>query len=592
MARISIPGFLRLSQKEYSDVGRTGRDPEQQFSQDLQWYMQMYPQWRMAYSGDALLEKLSTGTDPSTDSEQGTYRWPVRFNMVRGYCNLYASLLWGRGQTAAEANDLFDILIDARMPGSKEMNVVAPQVQDALNYWWSHWFHTLRLNGVTQQWAGGCALKVAWDPYSPNSVYGLQLQTIQPEHFWPVFNPLNYDELLAVKIRFHVNTMVAREKYGMTDEEIKRYAENDRVLVEEHWDRYNFYIRLGRGRHGGQDQGVVARVRTPAGDYMSMEGSNPYPHPRTKLGIIPFVYVPRIRTQSYFGDSQIPDLEGIQAEMNKSLADYGDALLRGSHPSFGISDYTGPGRKDNIIPLPATGALNMGSTRPGGSPPKVHEFPMPAVPPQMSEFVNTLLSCSEMASGLTPAARGTTQARSGYAMALEMLPTTSMIDWERSLWTAAIALPGGINDIVATILINKADVLYREGIMRFKLPEAALPLRQHVKYRPVVPRDRTETIDEVVRLATVDAISPMEWLRRLGDIEDIPEEFFRLATWVAWKGQIEAAVAGRGIEVSKPTNPETPAEALPQVKGTMTEPAPGQAPKQPQGLPKKTSTEK
>ncbi len=592
MARISLPGFLRLGREEYSDVGRTRRDPEQQFSQDLQWYMQMYPLWRQVYSGDALQEKLPITIDPGTSSEQSSYKWPVRFNMVRGYCNLYASLLWGRGQTAAEASDLFDIKVDPKIPGSKERNAVAPQLQDVLNYWWSHWFHTLRLHGVTQQWAGGCVLKVAWDPYSTNSVFGLQLQTIQPEHFWPVFNPLNYDELLAVKIRFHVNTMVAREKYGMTDEEIKRYAENDRVLVEEHWDRYQFYIRLGRGRHGSGDGGVVARVQAPDGSYISMEGSNPYPHPRTGLGMIPYVYIPRIRTQSYFGDSLVPDLEGIQAEMNKSLADYGDALLRGSHPSFGISDYTGPGHKDKVIPVVAHGALNMGNTIPGGTPPKVHEFPMPEVPPQMNEFVNMLLSCSEMASGLTPAARGTTRAQSGYAMMLEMLPTTNMIDWERGLWSAGIALPGGINDIVTVILINKADVLYNKGLLRFKVPTSALSLRQHVSYRPVVPRDRTETVDEVVRLATINAISPMDWLRRLGDIEDIPEEFMRLATWIAWKGQIDAAVAGRGIEISKPANPETPSEALPQVKGTQPEPVPGQVPKQGQGLPKKTKAEK
>jgi hypothetical protein len=263
------------------------------------------------------------------------------------------------------------------------------------------------------------------------------------------------------------------------------------------------------------------------------------------------------------------------------LADYGDALTRGAHPAFGISDYNGPGKKKGVLAIPRHGAMNMGSSIPGSNPPKVHEFPKPAVPPQTGEFLERLHSVSENVAGLTPAARGVTQAsnKSGIAVALEMLPTTNLVDWERAHWSSAIGGRGGINEICAVIWSRKMKTLPEivPGVTN-----SMVGLRQDVKFRPVVPRDRLEIIDEVVRLATARAVSPQEWLKRLGDVEDETEELENLIRFLTGMAAIEAAVAGRGITVSEPENPQEMPKVRPEL-GPETNAQTKQPAKQPEG---------
>lgn len=580
MARLSLGSWLKLGQDEYADRS-LATDPSEVRTDDLGYYMQMYPHWASLYDGSALQERVS-----SVDEEgEEEYRWPVRFNLIRSYCHLYAALLWGRGTTGAEANSLFDVRVNPRIPGQKPATAQARQLQELLNYFWSYWFHILRASGVTQQWAGGCALKVAWDPASPNSVFGLQLQAVQPEHFWPMCNPLNANELLAVRVRFSVSREIAEKQYGLTPRELEGRSERGKIAVEEMWDRHRFYIRLGKDHNNLDKDGVVARIKDADGKPQFMDGPNPYRHPVTGTGVIPFVYIPRLRSRRFFGESLVPDLEGLQAELNKDLADIGDAMALGSHPTVGISNYNGPDRNRDVIVVPTGGVFNMGgSAFSGGPAPELHEFPLPQVPPQAQQFVDLLLGLTEVSSGLTPAARGVGQGvKSGYALALEMLPTTTVLDWQRAMWAVGVAGPGGLNQVAASIWHSKEADLFPD-FLGLKINPGALRLRQEVSFRPVIPRDRTEIVDEVTRLAVADAISPREWLRRLGDIEDIDRELMELATWIAWRGEIEAAVAGRALKVGDPENKESPRSALPEVAGQTAEPGPKQQAKEPEGL--------
>ena len=572
-----FPGINKLSVFGYSDTRAAGRarDPDRERQPELDWILDQYPVWRGLFDGTALEETISHTEDPGKSSDHEDYRWPVRYNLIKSYCMLHAGMLWGRGRTGAEAGDLFEVRIDPKKPGVREVSDWGPRFQDALQYFWSQQGHILRSNGTIQQWAGGAILKISWNPFVPTSVGGIILETIQPEHFYPIWDPLNFEALIAVKIKFPVSKAVALEKYALTEKELEDFSDDDAVPVEEYWDRRRFFIRVGR--RGREDGGVYARRPS---DGRVLRGENPWRHPITKQGIIPVFYVPRIRTGHFFGESLAADLIGIQEELNKTLADFGDALTRGTHPAFGISDYTGPGSKDRTIPMSRHGAVNLGKTAPGGTPPKVHEFPLPKVPEQTDAFVDRLLNLSESAAGITPAAKGMAQGvKSGLTMALEMLTTANLVDWERSHWEQVIARPGGINEALAVIWWHKGKLTDYS----YKVSDAVFGLRNRVEFHPLVPRDRIEVIDEVVRLATARAVSPQEWLRRLGDIEDLDTEMTHLIAFLTWMAQIEAAVAGRAVQVSEPTNPEEPAQALPEVKGETEEPATKQPAKQPEG---------
>jgi len=570
-----IPG-LSIPLSGYADVRAVGdKDPDLARQPELDWYMERYPEWRGLFEGSRLEETVSSSTDPSSDEEKN-YRWPVRYNLVAAYCNLHAGMLWGRGQTSSNPNDLFTIHVDPGVPGrpGPDAKEAASKLQDIMQYFWFYQSHLLRPLASIQQWAGGTIVKMSWNPWSPSAVYGIQLETIQPEYFYPIWDPTRYEDLLAVKLKFGVPKAVAITKYGMTETDLRDYRDHDEVPVVEYWDAERYSIRVFAGRNN--KNGIVARRPS---DGVALEGDNPWKHPITGRGIIPFQYIPRIRVGRFMGDSLAYHLEGLQNELNKTLADYGDALTRGAHPPFGISDYTGPGSKSGTIPIPRHGALNMGLTR-SVNPPKVHEFPLPKVPEQTGEFSDRLLALSESVAGLTPAARGLSEgAKSGLAIALEMLPTTNLVDWERSHWSQSIAGRGGLNEMALVIWWRKRGTNFVPAIS-----DSMFHLRQNMEFRPVVPRDRIEIIDEVTRLVTADAISPKEWLGRLGDIEDIDEELEQLFEYLAWKAESEAAVAGRAIKVTKTENPKNAKLALPQISGQTMEPGPTQPAKQPQGM--------
>jgi len=545
--------------------------------------MDKYNEWRTLYSGQALEQTISKTKD--VDDSEPAYRWPVRFNLVSSYCQLHAGMLWGRGRTGQESNDLFTIRVDPKIPyGPKPATEQAKKIEDLLNHFWAKQVHVLRSNSVIQQWAGGCVVKVSWNPISRQSVFGVMLETIQPEHFFPIWNPLSFEELYAVKIKFNVSKAVAIARYNVSETDLDKFGNHQQIPVEEYWDANNFHIILGK--LDPNDPGVVAK----ASDGTPLKGQNPWKHPVTGIGIIPIHYIPRLRVGGFLGESLAYRLSGLQAELNKTLADYGDALNRGAHPSFGISDYTGPGSKDNSITIPRHGALNLGKTRAGGQPPKVHNFPSPSVPPQTGEFVERLLSLSEAVAGLTPAARGLNEGReSGLALALQMLPTINLVDWERAHLSQSIAGGGGINDTILTILSAKQSL---ENMPTIGDAKSIFLMPQVVDFRPVVPRDKLEIIDEVTRLATAEIVSPLNLLKRLGDIDDPDEELQDLMAYIQFKAQMEAAVAGRSIKVSKPKESENPARAWPEISGETVEAAPKQPPKQPEGIKPSTTQER
>lgn len=575
-----FPGITRLGVTGYSDVRVAGqeRENEKDMQPEALWYHNHYPEWRSAFNGSIFDETVSaTGEIGSTDA---AYKWPVRFNLVYSYCLLHSGMLWGRGRSGADAGNLFTVHVDPVVPGLGKPRVsAAPELEDRLQYFWANQAQVLRPNGIIQQWAGGSIIKATWNPHSPAAVYGVVLETIQPEHFFPIWDSLNYEVLLAAKIRFSVSKSVAIAKYGVKPKEIESYKDSDQVPVEEYWDRNQYYIVLGK--EPGSDRGIPAR-NPVTGE--PLRGQNPWINPLTKTGVVPIVYVPRIRVGGFFGDSLAYQLLGLQAEVNKTLADVGDALTRGAHPAFGISDYTGPQAQEDVIEIPSSGAINLGRTRQGGEPPKVHTFPAPNVPNQITIFTDQLLSLSEVQAGLTPAARGQSKsadASSGISLALQMLPTTNLVDWERSHWGWAIGGRAGLDEIVQTIWYNTSVSGYSP-----RVEESVFACNHKVEFLPVIPRDRVEVIDEVVRLATARAVSPQNWLERLGDIEDVDEELVNLVKFISWMAQIEAAVAGRNIKINERTSKESakePSGALPQVSGQTDQPATRQPATQPQG---------
>jgi len=554
-----------LSPSDYQDLPDESELSYQDRS--TQWIHSMYPTWRSLYDASV----LNTRFNASGTGSNNPLRWPTQVDLIGTYCRTYADLLWGRAQSGDDSRSLLRVRVDDRVPGMKRHTAVAQRLAEDLNLFWQAQESVLRENGVIQQWAGGAIVKVTWAYNQPGAVYGIALETVQPENFYPVFDPLNFRRMIAAMIKFDVSPMVARSKYNLTPEEINQLTKGKDVLtVTEYWDADRYAIVIGRKGEG--NKGVVGRWP----DGSPMEGKNWIVDPIFKAGLIPIVYIPRYLDGGFYGLSLAKMLEGVQGEYNKMLADLGDALNRSAHPSGGLHDYhgakRGTGAGTETIPVARGALIDLGITPPGLTPTGIVQFPGPDVPEvTTAKFADLLVSSADFMAGMTDASKGSssTAELSGVAAAAAMLPTLNTVDALRGNWNQGIASgPVPIDRIMMAMWFNK-PTLAELGMLP-SIKENQFKLQQFCEFRPVLPRDKAAIVDEVVRLATAKAVSPMEWLKRLGDIEDLGEEYQKLMLSLILMAQIEAASAGRELTVDLPQTARgeqmaTSAESMPEV---------------------------
>lgn len=502
----------------------------------------LYAEWRGKFCGTYTAQTLPNAAG---GGGKKSYRWPTRANLYKTYCLLHSTALWGRAEGSRDSN-LFELEIDPKVPGLSGRDLVsaAPAFKEALDYWWTYNRHNLRFASITQQWAGGCILKLSWNPGHPSAVYGVVLEVIEPENFIPVWDPINFDVLYAAKIAFHVPSYVAVEKYGLTRSLARELARSDMILVTETWTREEFSILLGEGR----DQ------RPAMLDGKPWTGPNPWVSPVTRKALIPVWYIPRLRTDSFYGDSLVADMGGAVDELNKALSDIGDALNEATHISGVVADNHAAGARTQqaqAIPLPQGEILNLGITPTGGTQGRYWPVQAPDVPQITTHYVDRLNTMLDTLAFVTPSLRGESSgAASGFAVSLSMLPTLYLLDVMRDGWTNAIVGRGGINECLGTMWLQKQG-LSELGIVPGRITERVLLARQGIKMRHMVPRDRLQTIQEIAQLAANKILPPGELMRRLGDIENVDETVGELREHLVWLSFWDAAVAGHGLKLQK-----------------------------------------
>lgn len=537
-----------LTEEDYADRV----DRESMSSPELDRRMSEYVTWRKLFDGRYLDEKLENAeADPDTGEKP--LRWPLKINIVKTYCTTHAAALWGRGQTANEADDLFDVHVDPDVPGYKPHSSLAPDYQDTLQYFWHHFMHTFRPSGATQQWAGGCILKASWNPSSPNHLWGIEIETPEPESFYPMWDPLNPDAMLGAYLKFRVSKEVAREKYHVEPADTDDEAD---ILVTEYWDRNRWYVKVGDQYGRTMTYNPNSKVRS----YTPMQGDNPWVHPLTGQGIIPIEYIPRMRTTGFFGDSLAKELEYLMREINKNYADVGDALAGSSHVRAAVADFRGTQKrlgfgKTNamaVIPLPVQGIVDLGETPVGKQQARLFTVPPPEVPAQTPAMMDRIEAQAEMVAGLTPAGMGRdSSATSGLQVAMQLLPTTYIIDWTRSHWSKGLYR---LSNCVGTMLHVKG----RDLSFIPKIDEGAFRLRHRYKYRSAIPRDKLQAVQEVVQLASAKVLPLKELMKRLGDIEKVEDVLGELYYELQYLAAIDAVVAGHSVKLNQRFNTENP----------------------------------
>ena len=315
---------------------------------------------------------------------------------------------------------------------------------------------------VDREVYGGCAIKIAPDLVMPGHI---RLSRIDLDSFFPIWDPDDPNILLEVYVATRLTREQCLAKYGFDPG-----ADKDDVWRIEHWTPTIYENRIDNHR------------------IEEFSGVNPW-------GIVPFVYIPRLRTSMFWGDPITPDIMPIQDELNMRLADLGDAINYNSHPirwgfnlplSFNSSNFPiGPeafwdlGRVLGNNPEPTVGLLEAANP----------------VPEPAFKFIEFIYDWSRTSAFAPPIAFGEDSGggqRSGRTLEIRMWP----------LLRATRRSRGYMANGLKRIMKISARILEQKNFPNISQHELARSVDGSVvpDFWPLMPKDQAALVDEVVKL--------------------------------------------------------------------------------------------
>ncbi len=316
---------------------------------------------------------------------------------------------------------------------------------------------------------GGCAIKIAPDLVYPGHI---RLSRIDLNSFFPIWDPDDPDTLLEMYIAVIMTQDQCKAKYGFD-------PGKEEVWRVEHWTPTTYTNKIDNKRI---DQ---------------FSGVNPW-------GEIPAVFIPRIRTDNFWGDPITPDIMPVQDELNMRLADLGDSINYNSHPiRYG---YNLPRQfNSNNFPVGPESFWDLGRVLGNNPPPTVGllEANNP-VPEPAFKFVEFMYDWSRTSAFAPPIAFGEDQGggqRSGRTLEIRMWPLLRATRRSRGYMASGLKR---IMRIAAKILEQKKFPNISVHEINRSVDGSIVP-----DFWPLMPKDQAALVDEVVKLlsTTPPAIS-------------------------------------------------------------------------------------
>jgi hypothetical protein len=201
--------------------------------------------------------------------------------------------------------------------------------------------------------------------------------------------------------------------------------------------------------------------------------------------------------------------------------------------------------------------INLGTTPPSSKhPPEIKVEEPPAMAQGLTNYPEyvweTLLreaNLSEIFFGKDEGSQ-----RSALTLAFRMLPTTSHIRAERTLWEI------GLNTLATMILLaivrhpELRKAALREGV---DVPaDFRRNFRIHQEWSSMVPRDREQMVNEIILRRQTDLISPQRAIEKFGDVDNVEDEIEQIKKWLEEIAEIQAKFAvkpgqdGKGAQTS------------------------------------------
>lgn len=407
-------------------------------------------EYRRYFTGEIFEDTvpLETGTD---DSELPLL-YPVGLNLVKMLCTSQAEALFGEWE-----EDIVRFKIRQDAPETPAASAALELVHTILN---ANNFASIGYElSMDREIYGGCVIKIAPDL---GRLGNIGLNRIELDSFYPVWNPDNPDELLEVWIRVLMTREQAKQRYGYD-------GEKDKIERTEHWTKTEYENKLDGKRMD------------------AYSGVNPW-------GIVPIEFIPRIRTQAWWGDPLTPDITAAQDELNMRVADLGESINYNSHPTRFGSNLPRNFNSKNF-PLGAQSFWDLGRSIGRDNPPTVGLLEARAPIPERSlEFINFLYDWSRTSAFAPPIAFGEDQGggqRSGRTLEIRMWPLLRATRRSRAYFAAGLM----------RIMKTAAIILRQKGIENVQHSTARILDGTIIpSFFPLMPKDTNAIVDNIVKL--------------------------------------------------------------------------------------------
>jgi hypothetical protein len=434
----------------WSDLGMEESLSERtRFAWDYQ--LMLCERYRRYFDGDVFQDTIEV---EKGNEDEDTLLFPIGLNLVKMLTMAQADAAFGEW---SEQPIRWSVGQDMEVtpPDEKAISLLT-NIMDISGAGAMFWEMELERNVY-----GGSAMKIS--PYLSDSLPHIRWTHIPREGFFPVWDPENQNELLEVYIIVWISAEQAQQKY--------RYeASGAPVRYIEHWvkDKHETFLN---------DRQLK--------DY---SGVNPF-------GVVPFIYVPRMRFSTWWGDALTADIIPVQDELNMRVADMADAINYNAHPvRWGLN----LGRDFNAknFPIGPNTFWNLGRSIGQSPPPEVGILEAKAAVAQgVTDHIKFIYDWGRTSADSPPVAFGEDQGggqRSGATLEIRMWPLLRAIRRSRSYHAAAMkqALY-----ITGNILKQK---LFPD--IQVRTIDALLENRIVPSYADIMPRDQSANVDEVVRL--------------------------------------------------------------------------------------------
>lgn len=422
--------------------------------------------------------------------------FPAGINLVKNFCMALTDAMFGDW---SEKPIQFG---SSNESGADDLDARAIALVDAIldesGFWPQLWEAELDRNKF-----GGCALRVSVDPALDHHI---RWSRVYRDSFFPIWNPEQRDELLAAWFITRLTPEQANAKFGVT-------ANHD-IYYAEFWSRLVHETYLGKER--------------------LLREANPF-------DVVPAVYIPRLRSESWWGDSLVDDVIALQDEINMRIADIGDVSAANAHPIVWGKNLPRGFTRENF-PRGSNKMWDLGRSV-GDYHPEVGVLePKSTIMPTVFEDVKLLLKFAREAAQTPAIAYGDDDGggqRSGDTLEIRLRSLLSAVMRSRAYMNVGIRQ---MLKITAAILKQKSFATGAYSEIGTRTHERLVKLLP--AYAEVLPRRQPELVDEVVKLLATDppAISLETAVKMLGrnihEVENIKE---MLADEDLWKKPVGKA---------------------------------------------------